>query len=138
MQSTQPDFEHLSFDIHDSRADTAHGCFPTAESLLAATRTAEQENQLVLAQNEKDNQIQEQMQVLLSIWNFRRANVCTSTEQRVWSSASTTIQIEGDEAASLLPPPRRYHPSVWKAWTRQLVKQESVRQLRRTWSRRLN
>jgi hypothetical protein len=119
----QPDFEVLSSGIDKTLPGFAPGTVP----LLTDTRIIEPENQMPRSQQDKDSD--EQMQELLLIWNSRHANDFTSAgESRVSSSTSTVIQVEGAIVASFLPAPRRYHPSVWKAWTRHLVKIESSKQ----------
>jgi hypothetical protein len=121
MQNTQPDFVNLSFEFHETRAEIAPGCLTSPDASFAALRATQPLNHAELSQNEKDEgHIQQQMQELLSIWNSRHTRVVTRPESRVSSSASTIIQ--PDDTASFLPAPRRFHRSVWKAWTRQLAK----------------
>ena len=125
MQNTQPDFDALSFELHDTRAITAPGFLASSDSSSGSWRSTAPPNRTDFSQQDKDEgQIQQQMQELLSIWNSRHTPRITRPESRVSSSASTSIQ---SEDATILPAPRRYHPSVWKAWTRRVAKTESIK-----------
>ncbi len=123
MQYTQPDFHALSYEFREDRTDTTTGNITSSVSEL---RISQAPNHTDHSQHDKDEgHIQQQMQELFSIWNSRHTRVVTRPESRVSSSASTIIQ--PDDTASFLPAPRRFHRSVWKAWTRQLAKMECVR-----------
>ncbi len=124
MQESQPDFDALSFKLHETRPDTAPDFFLSSDSSFVLTSAATT-NRDDFSQPDKDEvhegHIQQQMQELLLIWTSRYTSGIARPESRVSSSASTTVQIED---STTLPAPRRYHPSVWKAWTRRLAKME--------------
>ena len=119
----QPDFDLLCSETSETRAEaraeTAPRYFTLSFSSLATLKTASPPNHTVLSQqDDEEGRVHEQMQELISLWNSRRTNVIPRPESRVSSSASTIIQTED---TSFLPAPRRYHPAVWKTWTRHLA-----------------
>ncbi len=74
-----------------------------------------------LCLDKDEDQINEQMQELLSLWNSRNTNVIVRPELKESNPASTVFHIESDEDILFLPAPRRYHPAVWKVWARRLA-----------------
>ncbi len=131
LQLMQADFDHLCSQFHESRADTGPQCFSSSGSSPDALKTFAPPDHKDLSQGKDDDDlINEQLQELFSLWDSRLTTVTTRPESRVSSSASTVIHLETNDDISFLPAPRRYHPTVWKAWARHFTSM-AVKSVRR-------
>ncbi len=107
--TAQPNFDQLSFNaqatpstLDPSPPDTQSG------SLSDQSRFATLDNS------------SDEMMKLMFMWSIRQS----ASNLRDSESAHPVRKSGFDNLASDLPPPRRFHPSVWKAWTRRLEQKE--------------
>jgi hypothetical protein len=114
MQTAQPNFDQSSFSAQAIPS-------PPDSSLLDPGRDSRLDRSDSTTQDMSSHEVMEMMELLL-IWNSRQfvpelpqSNTPPATYEREFN------------ATPCVSPPRRFHPSVWKAWTRRLEAVEKAR-----------
>ncbi len=114
MQTSQPNSDQSSFSAQAIPS-------PPDSSLLDPRRDPRLDRSDSTTQDTSSHEVMEMMELLL-IWNSRpfvpdlpQSNTPHAANKREFN------------ATPCVPPPRRFRPSVWKAWTRRLEAIEKAR-----------
>ncbi len=114
MQTAQPNFDQLSFSAQAIPS-------PPDSSLLDTRRDSRLDRSDSTTQDTSSHEVMEMMELLL-IWNSRQF-----VPELPRSNTNPAALKHGFNVIPCLPPPRRFRPSVWKAWTRRLGAIEKAR-----------